>query len=385
MSKKKNLFVSKNANKFKITPLIDSIANVDEKDFETVFKAEMHTWMCIVLDGYLNETSDQLKDYAYLYIDNGVIYFNKYYMELVGFLVYQGVLIKGIKQLSFNKKLNEDVLVKLNAYKAYLTQNEKRFFELDTIIRLISKKESFKNLLELSQLIVKKPLIDMKLLNEAQNDLFYHLDRLHINMLLNPKEHVKNQVEDSYLLAKFDFEYYKNPPIYYEYPKEKKIYLKFLKSWLLEALEFRKKMFRWNTLPLVYQHIEKYANSLLLKSENKKKPKEQETVQIVPKFESLQGHQYPAHIFKSYQTYHLFQVMAEEFKSASQISFLYRMMAEKENPPFILVKDTPFRDWFNAENYSLKLGTHTKTLSNASNNDRIATYKLVKKLIINKS
>ncbi len=47
-------------------------------------------------------------------------------------------------------------------------------------------------------------------------------------------------------------------------------------------------------------------------------------------------------------------------------------MAEKEKPPLILVKDTPFRKWFNEQGYDIQLENHTKTHDNAKNEDRIA-------------
>jgi predicted methyltransferase len=58
------------------------------------------------------------------------------------------------------------------------------------------------------------------------------------------------------------------------------------------------------------------------------------------------------------------------------------MMAEKDK--LIVVKDTPFRDWYNTNTYKIKLMNTTKTLEQAKNKDRELWYNKVKALIYNK-
>ncbi len=56
-------------------------------------------------------------------------------------------------------------------------------------------------------------------------------------------------------------------------------------------------------------------------------------------------------------------------------------MNEIENPPLIVVKDTPFRKWFNEQNYEIQLHSATYTYFRAENKERELIYYLVKKLI----
>ena len=75
----------------------------------------------------------------------------------------------------------------------------------------------------------------------------------------------------------------------------------------------------------------------------------------------------------------LFEELNEGLDSSIQISFLYRIMAEKDK--LIVVKDTPLRDWYNTNNYKIKLTNTTKTLEQAKNKDRELWYNKVKELI----
>ena len=66
------------------------------------------------------------------------------------------------------------------------------------------------------------------------------------------------------------------------------------------------------------------------------------------------------------------------FKTSAAISFIFKKRAEKEKPPLILVKDTPFRNWFNEQRYEIQLENHVKTHDNAKNKDRLAAYGIAK-------
>ncbi|WP_026776845.1 hypothetical protein [Polaribacter sp. Hel_I_88] len=76
---------------------------------------------------------------------------------------------------------------------------------------------------------------------------------------------------------------------------------------------------------------------------------------------------YPQVIFASYQGYHLFDTLAKGLSTKVVISFLYRFLYEKGH---ILVKDTPFRAWYNAQDYAIQLTTATETLKNSKSVDR---------------
>jgi hypothetical protein len=204
-------------------------------------------------------------------------------------------------------------------------------------------------------------------------------------MLLYPDNYESYIETEAEQYEEFNFDYYKSPPIYSGFPKKKKTYLNFLKSWLLESIESRKKMMEWDTTPVAYQNLMDYANDLLSVVEIVKSPEFTEPMQMLPAPMLTETPEYPAHIFKSFQAYSLFQTFMEAYKTPVQISFLFRMMAEIESPPLIHVKDTPFREWFNGEAYPLKLHEHTKTFNNANNRDRWDGYSVVKNLIFSQS
>ena len=225
----------------------------------------------------------------------------------------------------------------------------------------------------------------MQLLDEAQSDLFYYVDRSHIYELLYPNDYANYIENDFENQIPFNFDYYKNPPIYAAYPKEKKTYLKFLKSWLLDSIESRRAFLGCETVPNAYQNLLTYANNLLPAEESAKQEVSNNPLQIAPAPESIEAQVYPAHIFNTFKAYKLFQTFMEVYKTPAQIGFIYRTMAEKENPPCILVKDTVFRNWFNGEHYPIKLHEHTKTYINAKNQDRIDAYNIVKRLISSQS
>lgn len=381
-----NFFNSKYAHEFKVIPILEEISNLDTDNLEKHFKTNFHTWMCIILDQYVKVVSlYHLKRLVDNYIDDGILYFKMRSTTEVGFLPYQQMVIDEVEELSSNEEMNELTIIKAKAYHDYLMQNEKRFLDLDEMIHMTSASRGKKSLEEPAKLMIKKLLIDIQLLNIAQKNLFYYLDRIHLFGLLYPNND-KIYIDDDFAtLLEFDFDYYKNPPIYSEFPKEKKIYLKFLKSWLLEALETRKKILNLTEVPNAYIDLLAYANSLLPVEENEKTPELIAPVQSSSPPALMQTPQFPAHIFKTWEAFSLFQTFMEKYDTAAQIGFIYRVMAEKENPPLIHVKDTPFREWFNKESYTLKLVEHTKTYNNAANRDREQAYLIVKKLIISKS
>lgn len=100
-------------------------------------------------------------------------------------------------------------------------------------------------------------------------------------------------------------------------------------------------------------------------------------------FTATESKNYPAHIFRSAQDYQLFNDIMQHHPKADEIGFIFRTMSETENPPTIVVRETPFRNWFNHEsNYSIELNNPMKTLSrikDQSGKERI--YKLHKQLL----
>jgi hypothetical protein len=92
--------------------------------------------------------------------------------------------------------------------------------------------------------------------------------------------------------------------------------------------------------------------------------------------------EYPKHIFLNAKAYYLFCTMIAHATIINQIAFVYRHMAEMENPPLIVVKDAAFRQWYNVQDqFQLKLEYTTVTYLNSKNADRIMAYNSLKNQI----
>lgn len=370
-----------NKTEYGLTPIIDVIKDLDIKSIEHVFKKELHAWMCAALEQIVYFTSE-LSISVTTYIHEGKIIFNADYRKDVGFYNYQQVVLHELQLLYDSKSLDYSLTQKAAVFESYLHLNKQRFKELDTLIRMNKMKGIYKDCREIANLTMKKPFIDIAELNTQLQRLFYYTDRNYLLKLLHPTNYQDYINREQKGVKEFNYNYYKNPPIYEADPKEKEIYLRFLKAWILENIENRKTILNWRSLPEEYKKLKFYAVSLLpsvdinttinMPLEHTK----QETVEVL---------EYPSHIFPNYQTFQLFKLLMESFNTHSTVSFVYRMMSEKENPALIVVKDTPFRDWFNQQSYNLQLETFTKTFENVKNDDRIALYKLAKSMIFNKS
>lgn len=76
---------------------------------------------------------------------------------------------------------------------------------------------------------------------------------------------------------------------------------------------------------------------------------------------------FPTPIFASYEVYQLFHTLAQGLSIKVSVSFVYRFLHEKG---LILVKDAPFREWYNQQSYPLTLYTATETLANSKSSER---------------
>lgn len=381
-----------NKTTFRLTPIIDVLKDLDVNAIEPVFKKELYAWMGAVLENRVYLTTE-LTNIITDYIQDGKITFHVDYRKEVGFFNYLQVVLQELQILYDNKLLDYNLSQKAAALESYLLLNEQRFKELDTLIRITKMKGIYKDCREIANLTIKKPYIDMVELNTQLQRLFWYKDRNYLLKLLHPNNYQEYINRENSKEKQFNYNYYKNPPIYEADKKEKEIYLRFLKAWILENIEKRKTLLNWNVLPEEYQKLSFYALSLLpgvdirTLIDNQIKNSHPKTVQEInyPTTKSVQVIDYPKYIFLNQQAFQLFNLLLKYCSSHSTISFVYRMMAEKENPPLIVAKDSPFRTWFNEQTYSLKLETHTKTYENAKNDDRISLYKLAKQMIYSKS
>jgi hypothetical protein len=92
---------------------------------------------------------------------------------------------------------------------------------------------------------------------------------------------------------------------------------------------------------------------------------------------------YPTHIFRRYDDFQLFDAVMQHDPNADEIGFLFRTMSEQETPAAIVVKETPFRTWFNQESgYKMELNNPIKTLSRIKDHSgKQLKYKLHKELL----
>lgn len=88
--------------------------------------------------------------------------------------------------------------------------------------------------------------------------------------------------------------------------------------------------------------------------------------------------EYPTYIFSSYEAFHLFDTLAKGLSIKVAVSYVYRLLHEKD---LIVVKDTPFRTWFNKQSYSIQLTTATETLQNSTSSEREQYVALVAELL----
>ena len=273
---------------------------------------------------------------------------------------------------------NQESLTRKRAlkYLGFLKVNKERYRLLDSMqkVSAVDNRTNFKDFFATK---LKKGLVNLDILTDRQEDLFKYLDMLYnINLVTHNKANGLDILKKCNEF-KFNFENYKNPIRLQEFPSQKLKFQKMLKTWFLEQVQFRKETLKWNKTPEEYQIIIDYAESLV--------PAQQETnsntrneLLVLP----IPEPQYPKHIFNDYKSFELFNYLMQFYKTPNTISFLYRTMAEIENPKRILVKDTPFREWFNRQEFQIRLESHTKTYLGAKNEDRMITYEIAKQLIV---
>lgn len=369
----------KDIERIKSRTIYDRTKRIDEhaSNIKEVFEHNLFLWwLCFAHWSFVGNSVKTIYHEIKLYYNNGTLYEEESPITISDFLEDE------IKYIEIEQRIPTKRLP--NALKQYLKflQNNKHRYELiDRLTWLTRTKEQYASLKIFAKRKIDEGAIDILLLDKEQTNLLWWCDRIILSELIHFKKEERNELKDK-MNNQFNFTFYKNPPLYDGFPKEKRKYLKVLKSWLLAEIKQKIKAYALNPIPETYQIVMDYANSLVENSESKKVV---QTDEKKDKPNEPGQFDYPKYIFKNYKAFLLFESLTKNCKNSSQISFFYRHMAEKENPPLIVVKDTPFREWFNEWTSNFKLDNHTGTYLNSKNKDRIAMYKTVKDLIFNNS
>lgn len=104
-------------------------------------------------------------------------------------------------------------------------------------------------------------------------------------------------------------------------------------------------------------------------------------IKLKPLYDEQISLDFPTHVFKNKEAYHLFHIIAKGMTQHVQISFLFRQMSEGETPALIVCRDAVFRTWFNESKYKLELDIVTKRLADTTTADRMLLYNLTKSFL----
>ena len=267
-------------------------------------------------------------------------------------------------------------IMMLDTYTQFLIENEGKLIRIDKIpycyqidVEKFSRKlKSF----------YKSESLKLHQLDEQFAQLFEQIDgkyELFEKSFKCESDEKRLQKEDFLFI---DWDYLKKP-----FQLEDDIYdvIEFVKAlidYFREELYQRKLFFQWrktpNTYLIIEYFIEELKQEILLLKNTELLNKEVQQIQ----FTSVEN--YPKFIYASQKDYEFFYIMASQATLFVQVSFLFRQMSEKEKPLMIIAKDAVFRDWFNTQDFKIKLDTYTVTFDKAQNADRIWFYNTAKML-----
>ena len=354
-----------------------------EDTFEALFKVNVRNWNFV--DTFYNlrmYTGPAIFQMIDKYLENGESAMTEDYYSLnYSFLAFQEDELVAVSSIPEDETQNPVLVEKANLYANFLKKNKTRFEHIDLLAEITTGDKAYPSLKELAKTKIKAAFVDIVKLDKEQMLLFQSLDGIYRLMNVNPENLLKREGYIENLPRWFDFEVHKNPSLLREFPEEKETYLKILKTWLIDQIDTRKKIFDWAVLPPEFQYVQDYAESLL--SEIVKTPAKPKMVP--PALPAVnQQIDYPKHIFADEKAFQIFSLLMKHIKTYATISFVFRTMTEKEKPGLILVNDTPFRAWFNEQKYPIQLECHTKTYESSKNDDRLAVYNIAKQLVMNK-
>lgn len=193
-----------------------------------------------------------------------------------------------------------------------------------------------------------------------RHDLLQRKDACYVGIFMHP---------DSNMLK-----YWINPPLLLGFEEKRKQYKKVLGTWLLAKLEERiyQYVLDKNKLPEAYLLVKQTAEALFYNQKT--------TIEIESSLpEKPVTAIFNPRIFTDAFAFELFEKLNISEINATDLSFLYRKMAERENPPLILVRDKEFRNWY-AEMYNpVLVQNFTKTFDRANSKERNNAYESAKR------
>ncbi|MHB1148525.1 MAG: hypothetical protein ACYC01_13135 [Lutibacter sp.] len=260
---------------------------------------------------------------------------------------------------------------KFKHYKDYLSKVDLRFRTLKSLNEEMMVWNSNTGFLPYFEKAFETCYVNSKAVESGVNFFLKCADHHYLHELLQRKDACYVPIfmlPDSNMLK-----YHINPPLLLGNEELKKQYKKVLGTWLLAKLDERMLKYRLNNnnLPEAYILVKQIGEALFY---NQKTTIEIErSLPVKPAATNFNPR-----IFKDAQAFELFEKLNTSEINVTDLSFLFRKMAEKENPPMILVRDKEFRDWY-AEMYNpVLVQNFTKTFDRAYSKERYNTYESAK-------
>lgn len=259
-------------------------------------------------------------------------------------------------------------------YTDYIKKSLDIFKSIDYLIDNKLKLKYTINLNTFLSHVINTEILDMKILEKTFNNFYQNLFIDHVqDLILYNKFQEKGKEEK--LPALLDFDYCMNPSSLLT-EEEHRTYKEAVLKWNVYVIgEISKKMSITYNPTIVQRFLDKLKSYISDTKESQKSISEN-----TPKVENPNP-DYPAYIFRNYKAYVLFHTIAQKMDSHTQISFLFRHMSEKENPPLIVVPNNQFVKWFNKEQYPVDLDYTTKTYLQSVSSERLAYYNIIKSFI----
>lgn len=323
-------------------------------------------------------TSELDKDLDF-YFDHSFNRLNSDFLKYVSLLemykVDEGFLISVFKQIK-----NSTLLLRARDYYNFIS-TQKYVFKFISDVEL---KLNFPSI-SLSSISNGKVPLDLVSFEEIESTITLCFDRTDKSLIRGLKAFNTKFFDTYYVTDVFKMKLLNNtallhPILLGEFPEQKLIYLKSIKMYVQYLLEYRREFF--DPIPSMYNSALTFIESIDLAILETTKPIQGEIA--LPKVESKMASptDYPKHIFSDAAAFAFFDFLVQKCTKTVQVVFLYRQMIEKENPPKIITKYSPFRLWFEKhyKDLDIVLIDKPQTYEMSKTDDRLLLYETAKEL-----